>query len=265
MKNKVYLHVYKTQLIRSFTYKFEVYGNILIQTIIMLANAFFWRALFKNTDTIKGVNVDTMLTYTVVSSLISVVLTTTVERRIQDSVKKGTVAIDYIRPVNIYKVYFAENLANITGLAFQNLLPIFIIGSLIIKIPKPASLLAFVLFLLSLCLAFALNWLIAVCFGMWAFWVLEIDAMLQAKKHLIRLLSGSLIPIWFFSGWLKGILQGLPFMYLYQLPLDLFIGKTTGKESLQGFMVQLLWLVIMFAFYTFLKSKVKHKIVVQGG
>lgn len=265
MKSKVYFHVYKTQLIRSFNYKFEVYGNIIIQTIIMLANAFFWRALFKNTSSIKGVDVDTMLTYTVVSSLISVVLTTNVERRIQDSVKKGTVAIDYLRPVNIYKVYFAENLANITGLAFQNLLPIFIIGSLIIKLPRPASLEGFVLFLVSLGLAFALNWLIAVCFGMWAFWVLEIDALLQAKKHLIRLLSGSLIPIWFFPTWLKDCLQCLPFMYLYQLPLDLFIGKTTGKESLQGFAVQILWLAIMFVFYTFLKSRVKHKIVVQGG
>lgn len=265
MKSRVYLYVYKTQLIRSFNYKFEVYGNILIQTIIMLANAFFWRALFKNTETIKGVDVDTMLTYTVVSSLISVVLTTTVERRIQESVRKGSVAIDYLRPINIYKVYFSENMASVTGLVFQNLIPIFIIGSLLIKMPHPKDLSSLILFIICLGLAFVLNWLIAVSFGMWSFWVLEIDALLQAKKHLIRLLSGSLIPIWFFPEWLRNTLQCLPFMYLYQLPLNIFIGKAGKREIIQGFAVQIVWIVIMFVFYNWLKTRVKHKIVVQGG
>ena len=40
-----YLFVYKTQIIRSFTYKYDVYGNIIMQTIIMITSAFFWRAL----------------------------------------------------------------------------------------------------------------------------------------------------------------------------------------------------------------------------
>ena len=85
---RVYLQVYKTQIIRSMTYKFEVYGNILMQSIIMLASAYFWKALFKNSDTVKGVDVDTMLIYTVVSAMISVVLTCNVERRIMTSVDK---------------------------------------------------------------------------------------------------------------------------------------------------------------------------------
>ena len=31
-----YLYICKTRIIRSFTYKFEVYGNILMQSIIMI-------------------------------------------------------------------------------------------------------------------------------------------------------------------------------------------------------------------------------------
>ena len=43
-----YLYICKTRMIRSFTYKFEVYGNILMQSIIMITTAFFWKALFGN-------------------------------------------------------------------------------------------------------------------------------------------------------------------------------------------------------------------------
>ena len=113
MKQKngnVYFYVYKTQILKSLAYKFDVYGNIIMQTIIMIATAFFWKALFRNATMVKGVTVDTMLTYTVISSMLSVVLTTGVERRITDSVQKGTIAIDMMRPVNLFKVFFAENL-----------------------------------------------------------------------------------------------------------------------------------------------------------
>ena len=80
MKNTfgVYLQVYKMQIIRSLTYKFDVYGNILMQLIIMAANSFFWKAIFRNSTTMKGVTVDTMLTYTVISSILSILLTTNV-------------------------------------------------------------------------------------------------------------------------------------------------------------------------------------------
>ncbi|SEW16425.1 ABC-2 family transporter protein [[Clostridium] fimetarium] len=133
-KNRnAYFYVYKTQILKGLAYKFDVYGNILMQTIIMVATAYFWRALFKNADSVQGVTVDTMLTYTVVSSMISVVLTTNVEHRITLSVRKGTIAIDMMRPVNIFKVFFAENLGGVTALLFQNLLPIFLIGSVLIK------------------------------------------------------------------------------------------------------------------------------------
>ena len=67
---RIYKQVFKTQIIRSLAYKFEVYGNILMQAIIMIASAFFWKALFSNSDNVQGVDVNTMLVYTVVSAMI---------------------------------------------------------------------------------------------------------------------------------------------------------------------------------------------------
>ena len=189
-----YLFVYKTRIIRSFTYKFEVYGNILMQTIIMITTSFFWRALFQDKAFGNGITADSMMTYTIMSSVLSVLFITGVERRIQESVEKGTIAIDLMRPVNIFGMFLAEDLGSITALLIQNLLPILLLGSLLIKFPAIVSLSAIPLFAASVILSMAINWLLAAIFGMWAFTAISMDPLYQAKKHLIRLLSGSIKP-----------------------------------------------------------------------
>lgn len=266
MKNwGAYLYVYKVQILKSMAYKFDVYGNIIMQTIIMIATAFFWKALFQNADNMGGVTVDTMLSYTVVSSMISVLLTTNVEWRITDSVKKGTIAVDMMRPVNIFKVFFAENLGTVTALIFQNLLPIFIIGSVLIKVPVPGSLQDGVLFILSLVLAFFINWYLAVIFGMWAFKVIEMSALIQVKKHLLRLLSGSMIPVWFFPEWLRGVLECMPFVYIYQMPIRIYVGQYTPEILQKGLLLQIVWLIVLYLVKVFLEKRVTKSVMIQGG
>ena len=201
---KKYLYVIKTQIIKSMTYEFNIYGNIIMQTIIMITSAYFWRALYKGRGMVGDVDADSMLTYVVVSSLLSVLLITNVERRIQTSVVKGTVATDMMKPVNIFGVYFAEDIGNIIALIFQNVLPILIIGSLMIKVPRMADIRDLPLLIISVAESFLINWLIAALFGMIAFTAVNIDALIQVKKHLLRLLSGSIIPIWFLVSFRSG-------------------------------------------------------------
>lgn len=264
-KIKTYLYVYKVQILKSMAYKFDVYGNIIMQTIIMIATAFFWKALYKSADNMNGVTVDTMLSYTVVSSMVSVLLTTNVENRIMESVQKGTIAIDLMRPVNIFKVLLAENLGGVTALIFQNLIPIFIIGGLLVKFPIPASASDGLLFVLSMVLAFLINWYIAEIFGMWAFKIIEMSALIQVKKHLIRLLSGSMIPIWFFPTRLKSALECLPFVYIYQMPISIYVGQYT-KESLQrGLVIQIVWTVALYCIKSYLEKRVTKSVMIQGG
>ena len=264
-KLTTYLYVYKVQILKSLAYKFDVYGNIIMQTIIMIATAFFWKALFKNAESMGGVSVDTMLTYTVISSMISVVLITNVEWRITESVQTGAIAIDLMRPVNIFGVFFAENLGSVTALFFQNLLPIFIIGSLFIKLPAPRSAPQFMLFLISLVLAFFINWYLSVIFGMFSFKVIEMSALIQVKKHLVRLLSGSMIPLWFFPNWLRSVLEILPFPYIYQLPLSIYVEHYTSESLVRGLLIQILWVMALFIIETRLEKQAIKHVMVQGG
>ena len=262
---KKYLYVIKTQIIKSMTYEFNVYGNIIMQTIIMITSAYFWRALYKGRGMVGDVDADSMLTYVVISSLLSVLLITNVERRIQTSVVKGTVATDMMKPVNIFGVYFAEDIGNIIALIFQNMLPILIIGALMIKVPRMADIRDLPLLIISVAESFLINWLIAALFGMIAFTAVNIDALIQVKKHLLRLLSGSIIPIWFFPQGVARVLQSLPFVYIYQLPLSIYIGRGDRAQHLGQMRIQSLWLVILAGLFFYAQNRAARKVMVQGG
>ncbi|MBR2767986.1 MAG: ABC-2 family transporter protein [Solobacterium sp.] len=262
---KKYLYVIKTQIIKSMTYEFNVYGNIIMQTIIMITSAYFWRALYKGQGMVGDVDAESMLTYVVLSSVLSVLLITNVERRIEKSVEKGTVATDLMKPINLFGVYFAEDIGAVIALVFQNMLPILIIGSLMIRVPVMADVHDLPLFLISVIESFLINWLIAALFGMIAFTAVNIDALIQVKKHLLRLLSGSIIPVWFFPAGAARVLESLPFVYIYQLPLSIYIGRGTRAEYLRQMGIQSFWLVILAAAFLIAQKKATGKVMVQGG
>ena len=262
---KKYLYIIKTQIIKSMTYEFNVYGNIIMQTIIMITSAYFWKALYKNQDMVSGVDVDSMLTYVVMSSVLSVLMITNVERRIQQSVQKGSVATDMMKPINLFVVYFSEDIGSVLALTVQNILPILIIGLLMIKLPAMADIRDLPIFVLSVAESILINWLIAALFGMMAFTAVNIDALIQVKKHLIRLLSGSIIPIWFFPTGVAKVLSCLPFVYIYQLPLSIYIGRGDRVEHLCQMQIQFVWLLVLTGIFFFAQHRITRKVMVQGG
>ena len=260
-----YFYIVKTQIIKSMTYEFNVYGNIIMQTIIMITSAYFWKALYKDQSMVGDVDAGNMLTYIVISSALSVLLITNVERRIEQSVEKGTVATDMIKPVDLFGMYFAEDIGSIIALIFQNMVPILLIGSLMIKVPVMADIRALPLFIISVMESFLINWLLAALFGMIAFKTMNISALLQVKKHLIRLLSGSIIPVWFFPEGVANVLNSLPFVYIYQLPLSIYIGRGDWDEHIAQMKIQSLWLVVLLILFYFVQNRATRRVMVQGG
>ncbi len=260
-----YFYVYKIRIQKSLAYHYDVYGNILMQCIIMFAAAFFWRALYAGETVVQGVAAEQMYIYTVVSTAMSVFFMNDVEQRVMRSVEKGTIAVEMLKPINLYGIFFFEDLGKLTALFFQNLIPIVLIGSIFIAVPKPASMAAFLLFIVSLVMAYLIHWLLAACFSMWAFTAINMNPLLQVKKHLIRLLSGSIIPLWFFPDWLASVLNWMPFVYIYQLPLDIYIGKEAMGNILPRLGIQAIWVVALFVLFMILQKNTLKKVMVQGG
>ena len=264
MKNP-YGYLCRIRIQRALAYNFDVFSTIALQCLIMFASSFFWMALYTKNTLMMGVTREEMFTYTIISSLMSCILNVNVEMRIIQSVQNGSVATDLIKPVNLFGIYLAEDIGSSIMALLQNAIPLILVGCIFIQIPKPASISALILFLISFVLSYAINWTFASIFGMWAFTAISMRPMVEVKKHLIRLLSGSIIPLWFFPDWLRGILNILPFSYIYQMPLSIYIGKLDSSTIAFQFTIQIMWLILLSVIFIQIKKRVLKKVMVQGG
>ena len=262
---KAYFYVFKIQIQKTLAYRFDVYSNILGQCIVMFATAFFWKALYTGYDTVQDVALNDMYIYTIISSAMAMLFSINVENRVSDSVWKGTVATDMVKPINLFGIYFFEDLGHTTSVIFQNVVPILVIGSVFITIPKPTSVISFLLFMISLVMSYLINWLLAACFSTLAFVVIQIGPMRATKEHLIRLLSGSIIPMWFFPEGLRNVLELFPFVYIFQLPLDIYIGKVDTVAAMPRVGIQLAWMIILLLLFQYLQKRITKHVMVQGG
>lgn len=262
---KPYIYLAKTKVMSVLAYRFDVISSVVIRCLVLIATSFFWVAAYGNRQSALGVTKEQMLTYSIMSAVLSCLLSANVEDRVIKSVRKGSVALDMLKPVNIYGMYLAEDIGSIIVSICQNAFPLFIIASLLIQVPVPSSGINFLLFLLSVVFSYMINWLIAASFSMLTFFLISMGPLIQIKINLIRILSGSIIPLWFFPQSVQTMLNFLPFVYLYQLPLSIYIGKLTRNEIGMQLGLQVLWIFILYLVFKWIQKKVLLNVLVQGG
>ena len=77
--------------------------------------------------------------------------------------------------------------------------------------------------------------------------------------------SGFIIPVRFFPDWLQTLAYATPFPSMLQLPVDVFVGATTGTELVATLAMQVGWAIALFAACLAVFSRGTRKLVVQGG
>lgn len=262
---KAYIYIAKMKILSALAYRFDVISSVFVRSLVVVATSYFWIAVYNTQENAAGVGKEQMLTYSIISAVLSCIFNVDVENRIINSVREGSVAMDMLKPVDVFGMYLAEDLGGIVTSIFQYALPVLLIGSLFIHIPVPSSGLNFLLFVVSAILSFFINWFFTAIFSMIAFFVIGIEPLRQIKNSLVQILSGSIVPLWFFPHSFQTVLRFLPFMYLYQLPLSIYIGKNAPMEAVRLLGVQCIWVIILYGIFRLVQKKVFSNILIQGG
>ena len=260
-----YLYAIKTRLLVAFAYRFEILTSICLQLLIMFSKYFFWVSAYGDQGMIADTSLSQMIDYSVLSMLLAIFYSISVEGSIKQSIRGGNVAVEFIKPVSVMGMYFAADVAGIIANFFTKFIPIFLIASLCFGVPIPASFPALLLFIAGSLMGFLLQWTIAAIFGLFSFWVIELGPIGTIKSHIINLLAGVLVPLWLFPAWLSEGLKFLPFLYIVQAPVSVYIGKISISEGLFGLAVQAVWVVILFCVMNALKKRAFRNVIVQGG
>lgn len=260
-----YLYKLKLQIQVCLTYRFEVFADIVTHFILILANVFLWNCVYSDQQNISGVGREQMITYSVLSACLAVMYQCGIQGSLNKDVREGNVALLLMKPIHLLGAYLAEDIGRIVVKTVSVSLPVFLLGLIILPVQPPVSLRVLPLILISYCLGFLILWLLGALVSMFAFVTMELGSMGVVKDTIVAILSGSMIPLWFFPAGIEKMLMMTPFPYTYQLPLGLYIGRIGIREGLRQIGIQALWALLLGGLVALAWMKAKRKVLIQGG
>jgi ABC-2 type transport system permease protein len=110
----------------------------------------------------------------------------------------------------------------------------------------PLTLSALPLLLLSIALAWALNFLAQIAFGALAFFLDQSLGIFNVWFALWSLLSGYLFPLALLPGAIGGVVELLPFRGMLAVPTEIAAGQLVGLAAIEAVALQAGW-VALFA------------------
>ncbi len=265
------------QFHKMLAYRTRYVTGIISYLVYVTTYYFLWRAVFSRRapdDAIAGFSGAQMATYVAIGWIARSFYFNNVDRELAEQVQNGSIAVALSRPVSLQGTIVASTLGEGLFRFLFFTLPISVAIFLLFPVAPPASALHAAAFLLSCVLALAiltqLNFLVGLC----AFPLKNIDGVMRAKHYLIELLSGLLIPVAMFPGWLQSLSAWLPFQAISYLPSSLWLGHArAGAEWLGGdatligrvLAVQAAWVVTLAAIGAFCWRLAARRLSVQGG
>lgn len=259
-------------------YKFNILSWFIISFLEWSCLIFLWFSVYKASasgmeSVINGFTFKEMIVYTVFINILTfAVFVNETFDQISDEIKDGTIAISFIRPISYRGRFIAQNLGMVTTVFLILALPAIIISLIVftkigfLSYPSSQVLIrSIIFFFFTTFFAVLINDSISYIMGIMCFYTTQAFGLNQMRVVIINFLAGVLIPVSFFPGKFRDIVNALPFAGLAQNPILILQGKTGLGESFFMLAKNVLWLIV-FEFLGWLLFKAaSKKVTVQGG
>lgn len=264
-----YLGFLRNACLSMLAYRMRYYTGIFNYMAFVAVNYFIWLAAFSAQPAgtlIHGFSLPEMLTYVTIGWIARTLYHSDIDYDLNEMVKSGEVTVHLMRPVNLQWMTLSRSVGETCFRVFFLSLPVGISLSLVFSVLPPASLGAALGFLGSTVISFLILSQINFITGLSAFYLHSVNGVIRAKFFLLQLLSGLLLPIPFFPDWAQQIMNFLPFKYVSYVPLQYYLGKIDfAHDGLRILAMQLFWVVALFCLSSFLWSRARSKVEIQGG
>ena len=275
---KKYKPFFKAGAMAQMAYKFNILSWFIISFLEWSCLIFLWFSVYKASasgmdSVINGFTFKEMIVYTVFINILTfAVFVNETFDQISDEIKDGTIAISFIRPISYRGRFIAQNLGMVTTVFLILALPAIIISLIVftkigfLSYPSSQVLIrSIIFFFFTTFFAVLINDSISYIMGIMCFYTTQAFGLNQMRVVIINFLAGVLIPVSFFPGKFRDIVNALPFAGLAQNPILILQGKTGHGESFFMLAKNVLWLIV-FEFLGWLLFKAaSKKVTVQGG
>ena len=263
-----YLGFIRTSCLTMLAYRLRYYTGILNYMAFVSVNYFIWLAVFANQpagSTIKGFTLPEMVTYVTIGWIARTVYFSNIHYDINEMVRTGEVTVHLMRPVSFQLMTLANAIGEWVFRVFFLSLPVGLGLVLIFPVAPPASLVDFGWFCWSTMISFLVLSQVHFIVGLTAFYLHSINGIIRATFYLVQLFSGLLLPIPFFPGWFRTLVEFLPFQLIAFTPLQFYLGKIPKSEWASVVFSQIAWTVVLFIIGHLIWSRARSKVETQGG
>lgn len=261
----IYWEVIRIRFLAMLAYRVNYYSGIIIYTLNIGVYYFLWTAVYGGASSLNGMTAVQMSTYVAVSWMARAFYYNNLDNEIASEIREGAVAVQLIRPYQYLLVKGAQGFGE--GL-FRLLLfsiPGMMVVSFVFPIELPAVGMVWLKFVLSMFLGFLINVQINLLVGILTFFFLNNRGLLRAKRNIVDLLSGVIVPISFYPEWAQAILTWLPFQAISYLPSMILVKGLSGAAFLHSISMQAIWCVVLCVPIVLIWRKAKKVMTVQGG
>lgn len=249
-------------------YRFNFLMTLLAVVIYSLLYYMLWRAIYHYSPR-QVLAWQQLITYVLVGQVISFARFSPAERApvygVASRIRSGDVALDLIRPVDFQLQRFWEASGfYLVELVWVNI-PAFLIFIFVLRISSPRDALTWLSFLLSLWIGFIVAFGLNSIVMMLSFWTGNAQGIQKAKKAVVEIMAGTLIPYEFFPPWLRTAATHLPFQSMAYVPLSIYTGKLSGSHVPVALGTQLLWAMVMLVLSRLIWRRAFQRLTIYGG
>ena len=260
--------ILRTAIEERLAYRADFAFSTLVRFLPIVTQIFLWNAIFQSdaSRTMKGYNFHQMVSYYLIVMLARAFSSMPgLSTGIAGSIADGSVRKYLIQPVDMLDHLFWHRVAHklvyyvIAGGPFA--LVFWLCRDYLPGWPAWPVTAAFVC---SLLMSFAIGFLIESLIGLIAFWFLEVSSLIFIYMMLSYFLSGHMIPLEYLSRWIPFV-EVLPFRYLAYTPAAIMLGKIPTHRLPQELLMQVFWIVALFALNRFVFQRGLRRYSSFGG
>lgn len=260
---RAYLRLLRVGPMIDLAYRFNALTNVAFLVMRIYLYYALWSAIYHPGQVVAGMDVRQAITYSVLAALQSWAPAPTADT-IQSRVNDGSIVFLFMRPFPVLRYFFVQRL----GSAFYALAWLVVGGAIawiagIIMPPASATLLG--VYLISVVLGQVVRYYLQVLFDLSAFWTIRTTGLAMLYGFMISLLGGSMVPIWFFPGWLQHLALWLPFQAFANTPLSLYVGRLPFSGAMGDLALQVFWCLVLAGLARLIFLAAERRVVIQGG
>lgn len=260
-----YAEMIRIRFLMMLAYRTNYYSGIVIYSINIGAYYFLWSAIYGGKGEIEGLSAVQMTTYIAVAWMARAFYFNNIDREIALEIKEGKVAVELVRPYNYLGMKMMQGLGEGLFRLFFFSVPGMIIVSFIFPLNFSAAWATWGLFFLSLLFSFIINTQLNLLTGTLTFFFFNNDGLIRAKRVIIDLFSGLILPISFYPAWAQKIMAYFPFQAISYIPSMIFTEGFVGPEITRALLFQGFWVLVLVVPVQLLWLIAKKQLIVQGG